>query len=314
MHPAPNVRPAHAAPHRSTCCPRRTARLLAIGLIAAASFAVSMAHASSRQAAALGQPGELKNVDRTIDITMSDALRFSPASIAVRRNETIRFVLKNEGQLRHEMVLGRIAELKKHAALMRRFPDMQHAEPNQASVAPGDTGVLVWQFTQPGQVDFACLQPGHFEGGMRGGVAVSTVAMALPAQAVAAAAVALPAAAVDSQAGATPADAAPAQAPLPVSQPQSQPQPQPTTPVTVSDDVSDGEIRKVDKDGKKITIRHGDLKNLNMPGMTMVFQIKDLSLLEQLKPGDKVKFRAAKTAGGFVATDVQRVDDGAAPR
>ena len=124
-------------------------------------------------ASALGKPGDAKKVGRTVNITMSDSMRFSPASVSVKRGETIRFVLKNEGQLKHEMVLGTIEELKEHAALMVKFPQMEHADPNQASVEPGKTGELIWQFTKAGTFDFACLQPGHYEAGMKGQLTVA---------------------------------------------------------------------------------------------------------------------------------------------
>ena len=104
---------------------------------------------------------------------MSDSMRFSPASISAKRGETIRFVLKNPGQLKHEMVLGTIEELKEHAALMVKFPQMEHADPNQASVEPGKTGQLIWQFTKAGTFDFACLQAGHYEAGMKGQITVA---------------------------------------------------------------------------------------------------------------------------------------------
>ena len=70
-------------------------------------------------------------------------------------------------------------------------------------------------------------------------------------------------------------------------------------------DMTDGEIRKVDKDTRKITIKHGEIKNLDMPGMTMVFQVKDAAMLDMVKPGDKVKFRAEKAGGGIVVTEIQ---------
>jgi uncharacterized cupredoxin-like copper-binding protein len=99
-------------------------------------------------AEALGRPGDVRKVDRTVEIGMSDRMRFSSASVAVKRGETVRFVVRNEGQLKHEMVLGSLAELRRHAALMRKFPEMEHADPNQVSVPPGQTGELVWQFTR----------------------------------------------------------------------------------------------------------------------------------------------------------------------
>jgi Cu/Ag efflux protein CusF len=69
--------------------------------------------------------------------------------------------------------------------------------------------------------------------------------------------------------------------------------------------LSDGEVRKVDKEAKKITIKHGPLANLDMPPMTMVFQVKDPAMLEQVKAGDKVKFHAEKVGGAFTVTKIE---------
>jgi Cu/Ag efflux protein CusF len=69
--------------------------------------------------------------------------------------------------------------------------------------------------------------------------------------------------------------------------------------------LSDGEIRKVDKDAKKITIKHGPLANLDMPPMTMVFQVKDPAMLDKVKTGDKVKFQAEKMGGAFTVTRIE---------
>ena len=132
-------------------------------------------------ASVLGKPGDAKKVSRTVNITMSDSMRFSPASVSAKKGETIRFVLKNEGKLKHEMVLGTVTELKEHAALMVKFPQMEHADPNQASVEPGKTGELIWQFTKAGTFDFACLQAGHYEAGMKGQVVVAGSASAAKA-------------------------------------------------------------------------------------------------------------------------------------
>jgi Cu(I)/Ag(I) efflux system protein CusF len=70
-------------------------------------------------------------------------------------------------------------------------------------------------------------------------------------------------------------------------------------------DMTDGEIRKVDKDAKKVTIKHGEIKNLDMPAMTMVFQVKDPAMLDKLQSGDKIKFKVIKSDNGFVVTDLQ---------
>ena len=70
--------------------------------------------------------------------------------------------------------------------------------------------------------------------------------------------------------------------------------------------LTDGEVRKVDKDAKKITIRHGPMPSLDMPAMTMVFQVKDPTMLEQVKAGDKVKFEAEKLGGAFTVTKIEQ--------
>lgn len=123
-------------------------------------------------ATTLGQPGNPDKVTRTVEIVMSDAMRFTPASIKVKKGETIRLRVKNEGRIKHEMVLGTLAELKEHAETMAKFPEMEHDDPNAITVEPGKTGELVWHFSKAGRFDFACLVPGHFEAGMQGKIAV----------------------------------------------------------------------------------------------------------------------------------------------
>lgn len=73
-------------------------------------------------------------------------------------------------------------------------------------------------------------------------------------------------------------------------------------------ELSEGEVRKVDKDAKKITIRHGPLANLDMPPMTMVFQVKDPAMLEQVKAGDKVRFTAEKIGGAYTVTRIEKAN------
>ena len=70
-------------------------------------------------------------------------------------------------------------------------------------------------------------------------------------------------------------------------------------------DMTDGEVRKVDKGAMKLTIKHGEIKNLDMPPMTMVFQVKDGALLDALKAGDKIRFVAEKTATGYAVTEIR---------
>lgn len=69
--------------------------------------------------------------------------------------------------------------------------------------------------------------------------------------------------------------------------------------------MSDGEVRKIDKDAKKITLKHGEIKNLEMPAMTMVFQVKDTALLDKVKVGDKVKFKAEKVSAGYAVSEIE---------
>ena len=70
--------------------------------------------------------------------------------------------------------------------------------------------------------------------------------------------------------------------------------------------MSEGEVRKIDKDAGKITLKHGEIKNLGMPPMTMVFRVKDPTLLDQVKVGDKVQFVAEKAGGQYTVTGIER--------
>jgi uncharacterized cupredoxin-like copper-binding protein len=119
-----------------------------------------------------GIAGEARAVQRTIEITMLDTMRFTPDRIEVRQGDTARFVHHNPGQVMHEFVLGTKAELDEHAALMKKFPGMEHDEPYMAHVAPRKVGEVVWTFNRPGEFEFACLIPGHYEAGMIGKVTV----------------------------------------------------------------------------------------------------------------------------------------------
>jgi len=69
--------------------------------------------------------------------------------------------------------------------------------------------------------------------------------------------------------------------------------------------LADGEVRKVDKDAKKLTIKHGPIPNLDMGGMTMVFQVKDPAMLDQVKAGDRIRFQAEKLGGAYTVTKIE---------
>jgi len=130
----------------------------------------SAAHASQEEV--FGKPGDVKKVDRTIAVEMTDAMRFGPATVTVKQGETIRFAVTNKGNLLHEMVLGTMGELKAHGKAMSQQPDAAHDDPSAARVEPGQKGDIVWQFTRTGDFYFGCLIPGHFEAGMIGKIKV----------------------------------------------------------------------------------------------------------------------------------------------
>ena len=131
-----------------------------------------------------GRAGDPKAAKRTIRIAMNDQMQFvaaggqksdvapgakphaMPGDLVLRRGETVRFVVRNDGKVMHEMVIGTMKELKEHAELMRKHPGMEHEEAYMAHVAPGKQGEIVWQFTKAGEFHYACLIPGHMEAGM----------------------------------------------------------------------------------------------------------------------------------------------------
>ena len=141
------------------------------GCIAVLALLPGVAVADSGQTA-YGRPGDVKKIVRTVAVEMSDAMRFSPAEIAVKRGETIRFAVTNSGKQKHEMVLGTLSSLKAHAKLMQKYPGMEHDEPHMVDVEPGKTADLVWRFNRAGEFRYGCLVPGHFEAGMVGKVIV----------------------------------------------------------------------------------------------------------------------------------------------
>ncbi len=210
-----------------------------------------------------GRSGNPAQVTQTLHVSMRDSLRFEPDGLTVRQGETVRLVVHNAGQQLHELVLGTADALKQHAALMKKFPGMEHDEPYMAHVSPGKKGEIVWQFTQPGRYQFACLLPGHYEGGMVGAITV------------------LAAAATNDE--------------------HSQHHDAPAA----STDTAEGEVRRINREQSKITLRHGPLKALGMPGMTMAFGVRDAALLDAIKVGDKVLFTVVQEAdGSLVVTEI----------
>jgi uncharacterized cupredoxin-like copper-binding protein len=129
------------------------------------------AHPSAQEN--FGRPGDARMVDRTIVVEMRDPIEFSPAAIDVKSGETIRFVVRNTGKHEHEMVLGTLKDLEAHNEEMKAHPSMQHAEPHMVHLGPGESGVIVWRFTRPGEFHYACLVEDHFDLGMYGKIRVA---------------------------------------------------------------------------------------------------------------------------------------------
>jgi uncharacterized cupredoxin-like copper-binding protein len=154
-------------------------------MIAAASFLLLAAtaanagpgHSGDHHEMAVGKPGDASHVDRTVEIRMFETedgeMLFEPSSLEVRRGETIRFTLANDGEVEHEFVLDDPAKNQEHKELMQRFPEMEHDDPNAIRLEPGHRGEIVWTFTNAGTFEFACLIPGHYESGMHAAVQVS---------------------------------------------------------------------------------------------------------------------------------------------
>ncbi|MBI1203723.1 MAG: copper resistance protein [Rhodopseudomonas sp.] len=143
----------------------------ALAVMAAATGA---AHAHDGHFSA-GQPGDPKKPSHAVKVVMHEDGRnmlFTPSHLTVRKGEQIRFILNNDGTEKHEFVLATVEENRKHGALMKRFPNMEHADPNARQLMPYTGGEILWKFTKAGTFEFACLIPGHYEAGMHGTITV----------------------------------------------------------------------------------------------------------------------------------------------
>jgi uncharacterized cupredoxin-like copper-binding protein len=145
---------------------------LALSGAAIASGTHAGGHGHDIEETAIGKPGVASKVSRTITVDMSDNMRYTPTNIRIKQGETVRFIVRNKGQVKHELSLGTQQELLEHLEQMKKFPDMEHDEPSKVTLAPGKQGEIVWQFTKAGTVNFACLMPGHYEAGMKGAIKV----------------------------------------------------------------------------------------------------------------------------------------------
>jgi uncharacterized cupredoxin-like copper-binding protein len=137
-------------------------------------FAEALAHGAHEHFAA-GEPGDPKKPFRVVKVTMLEdgkKMLFEPAVVEVHVGEQVRFEIFNVGSWNHEFVLATQTANREHAELMKKFPDMEHDDPNALRLAPFASGAILWEFTKPGAFEYACLIPGHLEAGMRGQVIV----------------------------------------------------------------------------------------------------------------------------------------------
>jgi uncharacterized cupredoxin-like copper-binding protein len=150
---------------------------LALSAFASAALASGTHEGGHHDELVVGKPGEKSKVTQTIRITMTETddgkMLFEPAVIHVRKGQTVRLSIRNIGELDHEFVLDGHKEVIEHKALMEKFPDMEHDDPNAIRLAPGKSGEIIWQFSKDGEFKFACLVPGHYDAGMHGDVNVA---------------------------------------------------------------------------------------------------------------------------------------------
>lgn len=151
----------------------KTTTAFAIALLApciAAAPARSHEH-HAHESYSAGEPGDAAKPARTIEIEMSE-MTYEPFRIEVKRGEQIRFVLHNAGTEDHEFLLATTRENLKHAEVMKKYPHMEHDEPNGVRIAPKKSAEILWRFTKPGTFEYSCLIPNHREYGMVGHVTV----------------------------------------------------------------------------------------------------------------------------------------------
>lgn len=153
--------------------------IIALFLAAFASPALaSGSHAGGHsEAMAVGEPGKKAQATQTIRVSMKETddgqMIFTPNDFKVRKGQTIVFAIKNVGELDHEFVLDQEDKIMEHKAMMEKFPEMEHDDPNAIRLAPGKSGEVVWKFTNDGTFKVACLVPGHYASGMHGNVTVA---------------------------------------------------------------------------------------------------------------------------------------------
>jgi uncharacterized cupredoxin-like copper-binding protein len=136
-------------------------------------------------AASTGQPDHAREARRTVEIVAVDSA-FQPESVAVSAGETVRFVIRNEGELLHEFSIGTPHMHEEHRTEMQRLadeglldatsvaPGVEHAHGNSVFIGPKQSAELTWTFGADAEIEFACNLPGHYEAGMKGAIDVGS--------------------------------------------------------------------------------------------------------------------------------------------
>ena len=122
----------------------------------------------------VGAPADEGEASRAIEIASLDTMSFEPARVTVSAGETVTFAVTNTGKTVHEFTLGNAAMQQEHAQAMAHIPaGMSHEFPNVITLQPGETKRLTWRFGDAASLEFACHQPGHYQAGMRGHIAIT---------------------------------------------------------------------------------------------------------------------------------------------
>ena len=154
---------------------RGIAHLAFATLAAGAIGAPAKLHAHAGEHFSAGEPGDPTKPFRIVRISIQDGkggMGYTPQSLEVHLGEQIKFIIWNDGIYNHEFILASTADNLKHAALMKKYPDMQHDDPNGKRVAPHKQSEILWKFTKVGEFEYACLIPKHYEYGMFGKIVV----------------------------------------------------------------------------------------------------------------------------------------------
>jgi uncharacterized cupredoxin-like copper-binding protein len=148
----------------------------AAALLSPALLAAPGAPGHSHGGYSAGEPGDPKKPARIVPVTMKETpdgkMLYFPASVEVKKGEQVRFVVTNAGEIPHEFTLASTEDNLKHAELMKKYPEMEHDDPNSKTIQPKQKAEIIWRFSKGGSFEFSCLIPGHREAGMLGTVKV----------------------------------------------------------------------------------------------------------------------------------------------